>query len=157
MAILDVDVHHGNGSQAIFWERPDVLYVSLHSDPRGMYPYFVGHDDEVGSGAGTSRTSGSRRRWAQTTRPISRRSSLGACPDRGVRGLNARSVSLGLDTYALDPIGGFALTTSGYAAMGRRVARLGLPTVVLQEGGYHIEDLGINVVVGRPAGLSLTV
>ncbi len=145
VAILDVDVHHGNGSQAIFWERPDVLFVSLHSDPRGMYPYYVGHADEVGGGAGTGRNIN------LPLPPGTDDAAYLAALDVGLAriadfGPSTLVVSLGLDTYALDPIGGFGLTAPGFAAMGRRVALLGVPTVVLQEGGYHIGDLGGNVV-----------
>jgi acetoin utilization deacetylase AcuC-like enzyme len=145
VAILDVDVHHGNGTQAIFWERPDVLYVSLHSDPRAMYPYYVGYADETGGGAGLG---------ANLNLPLPAGSdddryldTLDIAVDR-IASFDAGTlvVSLGLDTYVLDPMGGFGLTTAGYAEMGRRVAALGRPTVVIQEGGYHIADLGTNVV-----------
>ena len=145
VAILDVDVHHGNGSQAIFWERPDVLYVSLHSDPRGMYPYYAGYADEVGGGTGTGRN------LNLPLPPGTDDAAYLAALEVGLAriadfGASTLVLSLGLDTYVFDPIGGFGLTTSGYAAMGHRVARLGLPTVILQEGGYHIDDLGGNVV-----------
>lgn len=145
VAILDVDVHHGNGSQAIFWERPDVLYVSLHSDPRGMYPYYVGYADEVGGGAGMGRNLNLP--LPQGTDDAAYLAALEVGLARIADfGASMLVVSLGLDTYALDPIGGFGLTASGYTAIGRRVALLGLPTVILQEGGYHVGDLGRNVV-----------
>ncbi|MET1232513.1 MAG: histone deacetylase family protein [Candidatus Limnocylindrales bacterium] len=145
VAILDVDVHHGNGTQAIFWERADVLYLSLHADPLGTYPYFTGYADEVGAGDG---------RGANLNVPLgpgtdddAYLTALAAAIER-IADLGAATlvVSLGMDTYALDPIGGFKLTAVGYQAMGRRVADLGLPTIILQEGGYHVGDLGTNVV-----------
>jgi acetoin utilization deacetylase AcuC-like enzyme len=145
VAVLDLDVHHGNGTQAIFWERADVLYLSLHADPRGMYPYFTGHADEIGGGDG---------RGANVNVPLAPGTDDDTYLDALVAALERIAelgpatlvVSLGMDTYALDPIGGFKLTVAGYAAMGRRVADLGLPTVILQEGGYHVGDLGTNVV-----------
>ena len=122
-----------------------MLYVSLHSDPRGMYPYFVGYATRSAAAPASGRN------LNLPLPPGTDDAAYFAALDVGLAriadfGASTLVVSLGLDTYALDPIGGFALTTSGYAAMGRRVARLGLPTVVLQEGGYHIDDLGGNVV-----------
>lgn len=155
VAILDLDFHHGNGTQQIFYERGDALYVSLHADPRRTYPYYAGHADETGSGAG---------RGANVNLPLP----LGTADDAYVAALRialARIaehggstviVSLGMDTYHLDPIGGFALTTGTYHAVGEAVASLGRRMIVLQEGGYHVADLGANVVAwlrgaeGRP-------
>ena len=145
VAILDVDFHHGNGTQAIFWQRPDVLYVSLHADPSGMYPYFTGYTDERGDGAGRGLT-------LNVPLPpgtddadylAAAEAALEAILDFGPATL---VVSLGMDTYTDDPIGTFKLTAAGYAAMGRQVASLARPTVILQEGGYHVADLGRNVV-----------
>jgi acetoin utilization deacetylase AcuC-like enzyme len=145
VAILDLDLHHGNGTQAIFWERPDVLYVSLHADPREMYPYFTGYPDEQGGGAGHG---------ANLNLPLpagtddsSYLSALdGALTRIDEFGPAMLVVSLGLDTYTFDPIGNFKLTATGYADMGRRVAGVARPTVIIQEGGYHVGDLGTNVV-----------
>jgi hypothetical protein len=94
VAILDVDVHHGNG-RAIFWERPDVLYVSLHSDPRGMYPYYVGYPDEVGCGAGIDPQPAAAAGHGRCGLPRGARGR--PRPHRGLRCLDAR-VSLGVDT-----------------------------------------------------------
>ena len=143
VAILDVDVHHGNGSQQIFWRREDVLYVSLHSDPARLYPFFLGHADEVGEGPG---------RGANLNLPQPLRADDAtylASLDRALERIAAEPgsivvVSLGFDTYEHDPIGDLALTTTGYAEMGRRVGGLGRRLVVLQEGGYHVGDLGAN-------------
>ncbi|HUQ44100.1 MAG TPA: histone deacetylase family protein [Candidatus Limnocylindria bacterium] len=143
VAVLDVDVHHGNGTQQIFWRREDVLYVSLHSDPTRLYPFFLGHADEVGEGPG---------RGANLNLPQPLRADDAtylADFDRALNRISAEPgsivvVSLGFDTYEHDPIGDLALTTAGYHEMGRRVAALGRRLVILQEGGYHVGHLGKN-------------
>jgi acetoin utilization deacetylase AcuC-like enzyme len=155
VAILDVDVHHGNGTQQIFWRREDVRYASLHADPKRLYPFYLGHADEVGEGEG---------RGANLNLPQQLRADDAtylADLDRALDWIAAASgeivvVSLGFDTYEKDPIGDLALTTAGYHEMGRRVAGLGRRLVILQEGGYHVGDLGRNAVAwlggacGRP-------
>jgi acetoin utilization deacetylase AcuC-like enzyme len=144
VGILDLDYHHGNGTQQVFWERGDVPYASLHGDPDRAYPYFTGRADETGGGAG---------RGATFNQPLAAgvddAAYLGAL-DRALDWLAGRHdgvvvVSLGIDTYALDPLCDFGLTTSGYHRMGGRVAAAGARLVVLQEGGYHLADLGGNV------------
>ena len=161
VAILDVDVHHGNGTQQIFWRRGDVLYASLHADPRRLYPFFLGHADEVGEGPG----SGANLNLPQPLRADD--PTYLADLDRALEAIDATPgsivvVSLGFDTYEHDPIGDLALTTAGYHEMGRRVAALGRRLVVLQEGGYFVPDLGANAVAwlrgaaGRePAGRTI--
>lgn len=143
VAILDVDFHHGNGTQQIFWRRGDVLYVSLHADPDRQYPFFLGRADETGEGPGAG---------ANLNVPLpagtSNESYLAAL-DRGLEAIAATPgevvvVSLGFDTYGLDPIGDFALTTAVYHEVGRRAAALGRRLVILQEGGYHRPSLGEN-------------
>jgi acetoin utilization deacetylase AcuC-like enzyme len=144
IAILDVDYHHGNGTQQIFYARDDVLYVSLHGDPDRAYPYLAGFAEETGAGAGAG---------ANLNLPLPVRCDDGAYLAALGRGLEAieRSgvetliVSLGIDTYERDPICDLALTTAGYHEVGRRVAALGLTTIVLQEGGYFVPHLGENV------------
>lgn len=143
VAILDVDFHHGNGTQQIFWRRGDVLYVSLHADPDRQYPFFLGRADETGEGPGAG---------ANLNVPLT----AGTTDDDYLRALEPaleaidRSagsvivVSLGFDTYGHDPIGDFALTTAVYHEIGRRVAALGRRLVILQEGGYHRPSLGEN-------------
>ena len=157
VAILDVDVHHGNGTQQIFWRREDVLYASLHADPIRLYPFFLGYADEVGEGPG---------RGANLNLPQPLRADDAtylADLDRALERIASEPgsilvVSLGFDTYHRDPIGDLALTTEGYHEMGRRVAALGRRLVVLQEGGYHVGDLGANArawlrgAEGRPFG-----
>jgi acetoin utilization deacetylase AcuC-like enzyme len=141
--VLDVDYHHGNGTQQIFWRRGDVRYVSIHADPDREYPFFLGRADETGEGDGAG---------ANLNLPLA----AGTTDDGYLvalgRALEAIAeapgavvvVSLGFDTYGLDPIGDFALTTAVYHECGRRVAALGRPLVILQEGGYHRPSLGEN-------------
>ena len=143
VAILDVDFHHGNGTQQIFWRRGDVLYVSLHGDPDRTFPFFLGRARELGEGEGTG---------ANLNLPLAAGTTdeqYLATLDRGLEKIGATAgstivVSLGFDTFALDPLGDFALTTAAYHEVGRRVASLGRRLVVLQEGGYHRPSLGEN-------------
>ena len=144
VVVLDVDYHHGNGTQQIFYERADVMYVSLHGDPDRAYPHFVGFADEVGTGGG---------RGTNLNLPLPVKAddeAFLAALDRALDPIAAFGpeliiVSLGVDTYELDPIGDLKITTQGFHEQGRRCSALGLPTVVLQEGGYHIDHLGRNV------------
>jgi acetoin utilization deacetylase AcuC-like enzyme len=156
VAILDVDVHHGNGTQQIFWRRGDVAYASLHSDPRRLYPFFLGHADEVGEGAGK----GANLNLPQPLRADD--ATYIRDLDRALEWIDARPgsivvVSLGFDTYEKDPIGDLALTTEGYAGIGRRVGALGRRLVVLQEGGYYRPALGTNAVAWLNGAAGRTV
>jgi acetoin utilization deacetylase AcuC-like enzyme len=143
VAILDVDYHHGNGTQQIFWRRGDVLYVSLHADPDRQYPFFLGRADEIGEGEGSG---------ANLNIPLPAGTDDEAylvALERGLEAIAATPgdvivVSLGFDTYGHDPIGDFALTTAVYHECGRRVAALGRKLVILQEGGYYRPALGAN-------------
>ena len=155
VAILDVDYHHGNGTQQIFWRRGDVRYVSIHADPQRAYPYFLGRADETGEGPGAGENLNLPLRAGATNEDYLE------ATDRAVEAIGASPgsivvVSLGFDTYGLDPIGDFALTTGVYHEVGRRVAALGRRLVVLQEGGYHRPSLGENArawlrgAAGRP-------
>ncbi len=155
VSILDVDYHHGNGTEQIFWRRGDVLYVSLHAHPDRQYPYVLGWEDETGEGPGEG---------ANLNIPLPARTSdeqYLAALDRGLSRIadepgDIMVVSLGFDTYRKDPIGDFAVTTEGYHEVGRRAASLGKRMVILQEGGYHVGDIGENArawlrgVEGRP-------
>jgi hypothetical protein len=143
VAILDVDYHHGNGTQQIFYARGDVLYVSLHGDPDRAYPYFAGFEDEIGSGPGEGTT---------MNLPLPAGTADEAYLEALERALEAIAgfggsvvvVSLGFDTYGQDPIADFALTTPVYHEVGRQVAALGRRLVILQEGGYFVPHLGEN-------------
>jgi acetoin utilization deacetylase AcuC-like enzyme len=145
VAILDVDYHHGNGTQGIFYERADVLFVSLHGDPRTEYPFFLGHADETGAGAG---------RGFNLNLPLPAGSDVGAwfaaldtaCARIAAHRPDALVVSLGLDTYAGDPISHFQLEAGDFSCLGTQIARLDLPTVFVLEGGYASAELGVNAV-----------
>jgi len=144
VAVLDVDYHHGNGTQEIFYERADVLVCSVHADPDEDYPYFVGRADETGAGPGEGFNlncplpAGSDwPAWHEAMEICCRRIDAFAP--------QALVVSLGVDTHRDDPSGGFKLDSSHYVPMGRRLAELGLPTLFVLEGGYGLEVLGVNV------------
>ena len=145
VAILDVDFHHGNGTQQIFYGRRDVLFASLHGDPMDMYPYYAGFADETGTGAGEGSTINYPMPpgtpygpWAEALdHAISRIKAWGA---------EALVVSLGVDTYKHDPISFFKLASPDFTDCGQRIGRLGLPTVFCMEGGYAIEQVGVNTV-----------
>src|SRR5919198_1035756 len=145
VAVLDVDAHHGNGTQDIFWDRADVLFVSIHGTPETEYPYFLGYADERGAGAGEGFTRNfpmpHDTTWAQYSGTLDAALDVVAefTPD-------ALVVSLGVDTFEGDPIGPFALRGEHYPLMGRRIAALRVPTVLVQEGGYAVTDIGANVV-----------
>jgi acetoin utilization deacetylase AcuC-like enzyme len=145
VAILDVDFHHGNGTQDIFYERADVLYVSLHGDPAHAFPYFSGYADETGTGAGAGFTlnlplpPGTEfGLWQEALR--------GALLRIGHFRADALVVSLGVDTFAEDPISFFRLKTADFLTYGRMIGACALPTVFLLEGGYAVGEIGINVV-----------
>jgi acetoin utilization deacetylase AcuC-like enzyme len=146
VAILDVDFHHGNGTQQIFWERGDVLYVSLHGDPAGIYPYFSGYATERGAGAGEGATLNLP--LAPGTDGDAYLAALAEGLD-AIRAFEADApliLSLGFDTYHADPICNLALRTDDYARIGHEIGELGMPAVALLEGGYAIEALGANAV-----------
>ena len=146
VAILDVDYHHGNGTQQIFWERGDVLYVSLHGDPGGAYPYYSGFATERGADAGEGTT------LNLPLAPATDGAAYLAALDEGLDAVRAFEpdaplvISLGFDTYHLDPICGLALRTDDYARIGSAIAGLGIPAIALQEGGYAVDALGANAV-----------
>jgi acetoin utilization deacetylase AcuC-like enzyme len=144
VAILDIDYHHGNGTQDIFYARGDVLFVSIHADPVMDYPYFWGHADEAGEGEGEGAT---------LNLPLPRGTDLaGYLPalDTALERIAAFApdllvLSYGADTYAGDPISFFRLETADYATLARRIVGLGAPTLIVMEGGYAVDALGANV------------
>ncbi|MDX1499785.1 MAG: histone deacetylase family protein [Woeseiaceae bacterium] len=145
VAILDVDYHHGNGTQAIFYDRADVLFASIHADPRQEYPYFLGYADETGAGAGEGFNANFPLPWQSPARDWF--AALDAALGR-VRQFapEALVVSLGVDTFAADPISQFRLETADYLEVGARIAATELPLLLVLEGGYATNDLGANVV-----------
>ncbi|WLD59658.1 histone deacetylase family protein [Salinispirillum sp. LH 10-3-1] len=145
VALLDVDYHHGNGTQDIFYQRPDVLFLSIHGDPQTEYPCYTGYADERGEGAGLGYNHnyplpvGSD--WASWSRAL--QDALRVAAGYGAEAL---VVSLGVDTFADDPISQFKLRSDDYLTMGEMIAELGLPTLFVMEGGYAVEEIGINAV-----------
>lgn len=145
VAILDVDLHHGNGTQGIFYARSDVLTVSIHADPVRFYPFFWGHAAERGEGAGLG---------FNLNLPLPRKSGDAVfleALDAGIARIRAFApgalvVALGLDAFEGDPFGGLAVSTEGFARIGERCAALALPTVIVQEGGYVCDALTENLV-----------
>jgi acetoin utilization deacetylase AcuC-like enzyme len=143
VAVLDVDYHHGNGTQQIFYDRDDVQFVSLHGDPDRAYPYLTGFRDEQGAGRGRGTTSNYP--LSERTNDDDYLAALGsACADVASFGADFLVVSLGLDTYYDDPISDLAVTPDGFERSGAMIRELGLPTTVLQEGGYATDELGAN-------------
>jgi len=144
VALVDVDYHHGNGTQEIFWERDDVLFVSLHGDPETEYPWFLGYADERGAGRGEGHTlnlplpAGSGWIEYEVALETALEATRRFAPD-------ALVVSLGVDTYESDPISSFKLAGKHYPLIGAALAGLGLPTVLVQEGGYAVAEIGSNV------------
>ena len=145
VAVLDVDFHHGNGTQDIFYGRSDVLFVSLHGDPAEAFPYFSGYADETGSGEGAG---------FNLNLPLPRatafaawRVALGAGLDR-IRAFrpDALVVSLGVDTFAGDPISFFKLQSADFMRYGEMIGACRIPTLFVLEGGYAVAEVGVNVV-----------
>jgi acetoin utilization deacetylase AcuC-like enzyme len=130
VAVLDIDYHHGNGTQAIFYDRPDIYFASIHGDPRTEFPFFLGHADETGAGAGLG---------ANLNIPLPRGTGFGRWSEAlehalqaiGRFGAQALVVSLGMDTFEGDPISGFTLQCADYLRVGQRLAAVGLPTALL--------------------------
>lgn len=141
IAILDIDIHHGNGTQNIFYNRSDVLYISIHADPHEKFPYSSGFTDELGSGNGLGFNKNYPLSLGATDKKYSE-TLQNALKD--IKKFNPRFlvVSAGFDTYEKDPIGGFKLTLPFYEIIGKEIANLKLPTLIIQEGGYNIKNLG---------------
>ncbi|WP_370073869.1 MULTISPECIES: histone deacetylase family protein [Salipiger] len=143
-AILDVDVHHGNGTQGIFYGRDDVLTVSLHADPARFYPFFWGHAQERGEGRGTG--CNLNLPLPRGTDDMAYLAALEIALERvGSFGTEVLVVALGLDASIDDPFKGFAVTQDGFARIGAAIAKAGLPTLFVQEGGYLSPSLGANL------------
>ncbi|HEX9517978.1 MAG TPA: histone deacetylase family protein [Streptosporangiaceae bacterium] len=144
IAVLDLDFHHGNGTQSLFYDRPDVRYVSIHGDPRRCYPYFTGYPDERGSGAGRGHN-------VNITLPAGTETagyldSLGQALEAVDRShAEFLLVSLGFDTFHGDPAGDARLRTEDYRAIAAAVGQLSLPIVAALEGGYCVAELGDNL------------
>jgi acetoin utilization deacetylase AcuC-like enzyme len=141
VAVLDIDSHHGNGTQGIFWDRGDVLTVSVHGDPNRYYPWFVGHTAETGAGAGAG---------CNLNLPLAQ--GLGdaawlAAIEAGLRAIaafraDALVVSLGFDASEHEPLGFLRVTEDGFARAAAMISAAGLPAAIIQEGGYNVEVIG---------------
>jgi acetoin utilization deacetylase AcuC-like enzyme len=152
VTVLDLDVHHGNGAQHIFWQRDDVLTVSIHGDPAGLYPFFSGYGDENGAGAGVGFNLNLP--LPPGTAAKEYRAALATALEAITRFQAAFVIlAFGSDTHEADPIGGFKLPTGYFREMGAAVRELGLPIVVTQEGGYNLETIG-PCVAGFLGGLA---
>jgi acetoin utilization deacetylase AcuC-like enzyme len=145
VAILDIDFHHGNGTQEIFYDRQDVLYVSIHGDPSVSFPYFSGYADERGAGDGLG---------SNINLPLPRGTTFesyeGALLQAGGgiarHSADALIVSLGVDTFESDSIGHFRLSTPDFTRIGQIIATFNLPTLFVMEGGYMVDEIGVNAV-----------
>lgn len=143
VAILDVDYHAGNGTQEIFYERPDVLTISLHADPAFEYPHYAGFAEEIGTGPGLGfhrnfplpEGTGQSRYLGVLAEALELVASFG--PEHLV-------ISAGMDTYKDEPLGTFKLTQESIHKIGQQISSLSLPTLVVMEGGYHLPSLGDN-------------
>jgi len=145
VAVLDIDYHAGNGTQDIFYERSDVLTISLHGDPDFEYPHFIGYADETGAGDGLGfhknfplpKGTGDEEYLHALDEALSIIKNFAP---------NYLVMPTGMDTFKGDPLGTFNVTREGFGEIGKRIAALGLPTVIIMEGGYANEALGENVV-----------
>lgn len=141
VAILDIDSHHGNGTQGVFWNRSDVLFVSVHGDPNRYYPWYTGHASERGGGDGAG---------CNVNLPLA----IGTGDDgwldaiaTGVGnakafGADALVISLGFDASIDEPLNALSVTADGFARAGTAIGALGLPTAIVQEGGYNVDVIG---------------
>jgi len=144
VAILDIDVHHGNGTQGIFYRTDQVFFCSVHEDPSATYPWYAGYADETGAAAGAG---------ANLNLPVPPGTGNAGWLDAVARGVAAvvraqpevLVISLGFDAADGDPTASLHVTPDGFQAAGRLIAQAGLPTVLVQEGGYYIERLGGNL------------
>ena len=142
IAIVDLDAHHGNGTQEIFYERADVFYGSVHADPgSGNFPHFMGYEDEVGAGPGRGHnlnvplpSDAETEAWLAAVSTV--------IDHAGAQRPEALVVSLGVDGWIDDPEGPLLIGEEGFSAAGERLAALDIPTVFVQEGGYDLAQLG---------------
>lgn len=144
VAVLDIDVHHGNGSQQIFYDRDDVLTISLHGKPEVLFPFLSGYADELGTGAGEG---------FNLNLPLEPGTELSVYLkdfDKALQRIqdfapNALVIATGYDTFRHDPFGNICIDTADYRVLGDRIAQLKLPTLFVQEGGYKVDTLRSNV------------
>ena len=143
--MLEIDYHHGNGTQSIFYQRADILTASIHGDPRTEYPFFLGHADERGTRAGAG---------FNLNLPLAKGTGFDVWSQALDHALAAVAqfraealvVALGVDTFEGDPISGFTLKSADYLRVGAAIASSALPAVFVLEGGYAVAEIGVNVV-----------
>ena len=145
VAVVDVDFHHGNGTQDIFYKRDDVLFASLHGDPADAFPHFLGYEEEKGEAAGLGynlnypmKPGTEFEQWREAL--------LDALEKVKAYKPEALVISLGVDTFENDPISFFKLKSEDFITYGADIASLGIPTLFVMEGGYDIDEIGINTV-----------
>jgi acetoin utilization deacetylase AcuC-like enzyme len=145
VVVLDIDYHHGNGTQSIFYDRADIFFLSLHAHPKDEYPYFLGYEDEIGVGKGEGFNRNYPMPWGTDWETY--QNALADAADR-IRDYapDVIVISLGVDTFEHDPISKFRLKQEDYPRIGRAIARLGKPTLFVMEGGYAVAEIGINAV-----------
>lgn len=144
IAVLDIDYHHGNGTQEIFWERDDVFFLSIHGEPGVEYPYFTGYADETGEGKGEG---------FNVNYPLPHGTGFDVWGEKlddalgkiAGYGPDLLIVSLGVDTFKEDPISEFKLDSPDYRIIGQRIAALNKKTLFIMEGGYAVDAIGTNV------------
>ncbi|MBA5761774.1 histone deacetylase family protein [Vibrio sp. 404] len=146
VAILDLDYHHGNGTQSIFYDRDDVLFVSIHGDPDYDYPHYLGFADETGEGKGRGYNLNLPLPQGKTDWSLYAPALTTALEKIRSFGAEALVISLGMDTYEHDPISYFKLKREDYQSIGEQLSTLGIPTLFVFEGGYAVDDLGYNTV-----------
>lgn len=144
VAILDVDFHHGNGTQDITYNRGDIFFASLHGDPVDAFPYFLGYADETGEGEGEG-LNANYPMPAGTPWEVWSAALADALKRIQAYGAEAIILSLGVDTFEQDPISFFKLKTPDYIRMGEMIAATGLPILTVMEGGYGVPEIGLNV------------
>jgi len=141
VAVIDIDSHHGNGTQGIFWDRDDVFTVSLHGDPNRYYPWYCGHAEERGSGAGVGCNLNLPLEFGLGDEAWLAALAQGIAAARGF-GAEALVVPLGFDASEHEPLGALRVTEDGFARAGALLAGLHLPSAIVQEGGYNVDLLG---------------
>lgn len=146
VVVVDVDFHHGNGTQSLFYEDGDVLTISIHGDPRHYFPFFAGFPDETGAGAGAGFNQNHLLEEGADAQAYMALLDHHVLPAIRHFAPDALIIAAGFDTYYKDPVGHFTLKTEDYADLGARLGKLRLPTVVVQEGGYYTPHLGRNTV-----------
>jgi acetoin utilization deacetylase AcuC-like enzyme len=141
VAVLDIDSHHGNGTQGIFWDRGDVLTISIHGDPDNYYPWFVGRTHERGAGAGDGRNMNMPLPFGTPDEGWLDALRYALAPIRDFKA-DALVVALGFDASKDEPLGALAVTEDGFARAGAMIGALKLPTAITQEGGYNVDLIG---------------